>query len=210
MENKYTLSSFTDYELTYWDIPKTKANHNKFRIFFTRMLKKDPDFVKRDVWNNAETVKVGKTKARQFSSQDLSLLAQKSNSYLEKEYAKEHPDISEDILKIREQHKENISMFYNDEKIYLEERAKDENFKKTIESYTQKIMLTALFEHFYTPIDIDKVTNDFVAIGQRAEIGESAEQQLETPALNAQYRIAHPKGNYFSEKDQSLKDQTKK
>lgn len=201
MENKYTLSSFIDFELSYWKLRKTRANQNKFRIFFTRKLKSDPDFVKKDVWNNADTVQVSKTKAKQFTYADLSLLAQKSEKYLEKAFIKEHPNSIEDIKKIREEHVRNRTRYFDDNRGY--ELALDDKlrFEDEIKRYIQEVMLKALFEHFYTPINIEKVKEDFTSIGTLTEVGEAPEQQVETPSLYAQIRLKNPEKYYFSERD---------
>lgn len=147
-----TLTEFVEEQLTKFDIPNTEKNHNKLRIKFTRTLK---DL---GIWNEAETKLIGRKHTKVFTHQQLQQL------YIEVEpYLLKHGNIDiEELEEYRRKHDEYLEELHN--------MTQDDFMKQQVESQyeppkvTQKeamqVMITALFEKFFEPLNIEQWNND--------------------------------------------------
>lgn len=201
MERLFTLNDFINDQITKYSLRRNKKNQKKLRIYFTRILKTDPVFRDRNVWESAPTIPIAKTRAKQFSQKDLQLLLNKSKNYLSKIAKKEHPNMTVFIDKKVKENSENLGHM-REEKIEDDAVIDDElRLSNQTNDYIEKIMLKAIFEHFYTPIDIKKVKRDIAYQDNIFSGAAPPEYETDRTILAASYRLDHPAENYFKPKN---------
>ncbi|MGQ7365882.1 hypothetical protein ACTGWM_09930 [Streptococcus suis] len=147
-----TLTEFVEEQLTKFDIPDTEKNHNKLRIKFTRTLK---DL---GIWDEAETKLIGRKHTKVFTHLQLQQLYNKVEPYLLK-----HSKIDlEELETYRRGHSEYLEKLHSmshDEFMKYQEEMQYEPPKVTNKEAMQ-IMLTALFEKFFEPLDLQQWNKD--------------------------------------------------
>lgn len=202
MDTLYTLTDFINYELENYGLDENSNNQKKLRAFFTRLIKTDPEFDEKEIWDNAPTIQVEKTTAKQFKLKDLQLIANhpKTLKYMEKLMKKRDPEMHADYEKKVEEHKNNLTAMQKNPKSYEYNAEDQKNIEDSADEYIQKAMLKALFEHFFTPFDKEKVMRDISAM--TPGLGTNAPFEFDTSpsAINANYRLDHPSEFYFKEK----------
>lgn len=152
MEIYTTLTQFIEEQLTKFQITNTEKNQNKLRIKFTRTLK---DL---NLWDNAETRLIGRKHTKVFTHRQLQMLYSKVEPYL---------------LKLSSINKEDLKAYRKDLKEHIEKVQEwdEEKEKQEIqESYYSppvvtrneaiEVMITALFEKHFEPLDIKKWNDD--------------------------------------------------
>ena len=105
--------------------------------------------------------------------------------------SKRYNEIQEDIARRQQEH--------NDK---LESRKQEENddnipniTDKELQEHKNNIMLTALFEKFFTPINIELLFNDLCQI-----LITKDESNLQIEDIEAENRLLNPNGSYFQER----------
>lgn len=63
---------------------------------------------------------------------------------------------------------------------------------KEFQNYKNSMMLTALFEKFFTPINDELLINDMTQVFIIRD-----EASLDVADIEAEQRLAHPEGNYY-------------
>lgn len=147
--NEYTtLTEFVEQQMTKFGIEKNEKNFSKLRIKFTRVLK---DL---KIWDQAETKLIGKKHTKVFSRQQLIALYNEVESYLLKHsnidiekleaHRREHAQYMDDLLSGKFDH--HYSDPYEAPKVTSQEK--------------MEVMITALFEKFFEPLDLETWNND--------------------------------------------------
>lgn len=191
MESQFTLKSYIEHLTTLLNLPNTENIQKKIQKKFERTLKDDLK-----IWDIAETIPVAKTRAKVFKSADLEKAYKLNQDYLAK------------ILKLDVNRLENQRQ-YNSWLIEQKTTMPKEEFEqinKSIlsaqETYNQKykvsleeqnnVMLKAIFEKFFTPLDIKRWENDKIIIANTLESDElsylAAQQRLDIPNGKAYYK----------------------
>lgn len=185
MDNKQTLTNFIQEQIYNFGLQDTLDVEKKLRQKFTRTLKE------LKIWQNAEKRLIGKKYTRVFTEIELNKLYEKVEKYLIKQ-TKLGYETYEEIKKINENYVEFLrNMTY--EKQYELEQA--EKYEKPPISDTKKmeVMITALFEKFFTPLDIEQWEKD------EALLFYTDPDDIGIPYIQAQNRLKNPR-SYYSEK----------
>ncbi|HEL2084727.1 TPA: hypothetical protein TY899_002076 [Streptococcus suis] len=193
MENQITLKNYIEHLTTLLDLPKTDNVQKKIQKKFERTLKDDLK-----IWETAETVPVAKTKAKIFNFSDLEKAYKLNENYLAK-------ILQLDVVSLEEQREYNSWLMSQKTIVSKEEFDKtNEIIKYANEKYNQRykisldeqnnIMLKALFEKFFTPIDLKQWEKDKMVV-------ENVTDTNDLNYLSAQQRLNQKNGRaYFKEK----------
>lgn len=148
MNSYTTLSEFVEQQMTKFGIEKNEKNFSKLRIKFTRVLK---DL---KIWDQAETKLIGKKHTKVFSRQQLIALYNEVESYLLK-----HSDI--DIAKL-ETHRREHAQYMDDLFSGKFDKYDSDPYEapKVTSQEKMEVMITALFEKFFEPLDLKTWNED--------------------------------------------------
>lgn len=189
MDNKQTLTNFIQEQIYNFGLQDTLDVEKKLRQKFTRTLKE------LKIWQHAEKRLIGKKYTRVFTEIELNKLYEKVEKYLIKQ-TKLGYETYEEMKKINENHVELLrNMTY--EKHYELEQA--EKYEKPPISDTKKmeVMITALFEKFFTPLDIEQWEKDEELLFYTDP--DEIEAVTSISYIQAQNRLKNPR-SYYSEK----------
>lgn len=189
MDNKQTLTNFIQEQIYNFGLQDTLDVEKKLRQKFTRTLKE------LKIWQNAEKRLIGKKYTRVFTEIELNKLYEKVEKYLIKQ-TKLGYETYEEMKKINENNVEFLrNMTY--EKHYELEQA--EKYEKPPISDTKKmeVMITALFEKFFTPLDIEQWEKDEELLFYTDP--DEIEAVTSISYIQAQNRLKNPR-SYYSEK----------
>ena len=193
MENQITLKNYIEHLTTLLDLPKTDNVQKKIQKKFERTLKDDLK-----IWETAETVPVAKTKAKVFNFSDLEKAYKLNENYLAK-------ILKLDVVGLEEQREYNSWLMSQKTIVSKEQFDKtNETVKSANEQYNQKykvsleeqnnVMLKALFERFFTPLDIKQWEKDKMIV-------ENVTDTNDLNYLSAQQRLNQQDGRaYYKEK----------
>lgn len=193
MENQITLKNYIEHLTTLLDLPRTDNVQKKIQKKFERTLKDDLK-----IWETAETVPVAKTKAKIFNFSDLEKAYKLNENYLAK-------ILKLDVVGLEEQREYNSWLTKQKTIVSKEQFDKtNEAIKHANEQYNQKykvsleeqnnVMLKALFERFFTPLDIKQWEKDKMIV-------ENVTDTNDLNYLSAQQRLNQKNGKaYFKEK----------
>ena len=193
MENQITLKNYIEHLTTLLDLPKTDNVQKKIQKKFERTLKNDLK-----IWETAETVPVAKTKAKIFNFSDLEKAYKLNENYLAK-------ILELDVIGLQEQRQYNDWIAEQKTIVSKEQFDKiNEAFKYASEQYNQNykisleeqnnVMLKALFERFFTPLDVKQWEKDKMIV-------ENVTDTNDLNYLSAQQRLNQKNGKaYFQEK----------
>lgn len=193
MENQITLKNYIEHLTTLLDLPKTDNVQKKIQKKFERTLKDDLK-----IWETAETVPVAKTKAKVFNFSDLEKAYKLNEDYLAK-------ILQLDVISLEEQREYNSWLMSQKTIVSKEQFEKtNEAIKHANERYNQKyivsleeqnnVMLKALFERFFTPLDVKRWEKDKMIV-------ENVTDTNDLNYLSAQQRLNQKNGKaYYKEK----------
>lgn len=187
MKRYTTLTDFINTQLERFDISDTEKNQIKLRAKFTRTLKK------LGYWDSAKKEVIGRNETRLFTDEQLAELANEVEPYLLKKGNVDSEELEE----------------------YLQEAEKyiEDTYKRTTESYEQElfdkqyeppkvtkreateVMITALYEKFFEPLDVKRWNQD-LATTHFAEL----EDMTDTDYLLAIMRLNNPVKSYTKER----------
>ena len=200
------LNDLINSQLTKYGLPCTEKNQKKLRRKFTNLLKN------MEAWDSAKTITLGKNRTKLFDAKVLQKLEITSKPYMEKQAFRNSPIPKNELNKIitKELQKENINKIniaqdladlekenINSKK--NEKLAVKSLFKQTQDTLTpeiNQIMLEAIFNKLFKPkADWKKqFASDYNTINS-LDIKHSDPRYL-----NAQYRLTHPKNNYYEDR----------
>lgn len=147
-----TLTQFIEEQCTRFEIPNTEKNQRKLRIKFTRTLKE------LDIWDNAESKLIGRKHTKVFTHQQLQQLYIKVEPYLLK-----HGNIDiEELKEHRRKYDEYIEELHNMSQNDFMKQQVDSQYEppKVTQKEAMNVMITALFEKFFEPLDIEQWNSD--------------------------------------------------
>ena len=191
MENQSTLKNYIEHLTTLLDLPKTDNVQKKIQKKFERTLKDDLK-----IWETAETVPVAKTKAKIFNFSDLEKAYKLNENYLAK-------ILKLDVVGLEEQREYNSWIMSQKTIVSKEQFDKtNESIKHANEQHNQKykvsleeqnnVMLKALFEKFFTPLDINQWEHDRIVVDNNKDTTDlvylSAQQRLKEKDGKAYYK----------------------
>ncbi|HFR3702978.1 TPA: hypothetical protein ACHVE0_001990, partial [Streptococcus suis] len=165
----------------------------KIQKKFERTLKDDLK-----IWETAETIPIAKTKAKVFNFSDLEKAYKLNENYLAK-------ILKLDVISLEEQREYNSWLMSQKTIVSKEQFEKtNEAIKHANEQYNQKyivsleeqnnVMLKALFERFFTPLDIKQWEKDKMVV-------ENVTDTNDLNYLSAQQRLNQKNGKaYYKEK----------
>ena len=193
----YSLADLTDYVVETYHLPtyeKRDANWKTYRQQIYRTL------INLNLWENGIEKTTGKKAAKYFTEEQRQLLLTEPSFY---DYVREkssdeaiykskrYADIQRDIATRREAHIDYLNSL---------ETGTDENLPCiSNEAFRRKkndVMLKALFELFFTPLDEELLMND---LWQTQLLSD--ELSLEPKDIEAEHRLNSPEGNYYKRKE---------
>lgn len=184
-----TLTEFVEEQLTRFDIPNTEKNHNKLRIKFTRTLKE------LGIWDTAETKLIGRKHTKVFTYKQLQQLYSKVEPYLLK-----HSNINTEELESYRRsvgdYLEELNNMTNDK---YEEQLLEAQYEppKVTRSEAMEVMLTALFEKFFEPLDTRQWNKD-----KETDFFTDPMDYDTLDYFSAQKRLNNPVDSYVKPKEQ--------
>ncbi|KAF5053700.1 hypothetical protein DSECCO2_395700 [anaerobic digester metagenome] len=159
------------------------------------------------LWDKAIQKTVGKKTVRYFSEQQKQQLISSQNlyDYLRDNSLSELLNTSKRFKEVQKEIKERGESYLS----YLtSNEANHENFgdpyisQEEFRNIKNTMMLTAIFELFFTPINDSLLEHDLYQMLTLDEL------RLETETIDAEQRLNHPEGNYYRKKQ--LETVTKK
>jgi hypothetical protein len=182
-----TLTDYVNTQIEKFDIPDTEKNRNKLRIKFTRTLQE------LGYWDTAEKRVIGRNETRLFTNEQLNHLSTEVEPYLLKQGNVDTEEL-EEYRQNFEQHIEDISNQTNES---YQQQIESEQYEppKVTKREAMEVMLTALFEKFFEPLDIQKWNQDKSTI-HFAELVD----MTDTDYILASMRLNNPVQSYTKEK----------
>jgi len=182
-----TLTDYVNTQIEKYDIPDTEKNRSKLRIKFTRELQK------LGYWETAEKKVIGRNETRLFSDQQLNDLSIEVEPYLLKQG---NVDI-EELEKYRQNFENYVEDIHNQTNESHQQQLEEEQYQspRVTKREAMEVMLTALFEKFFEPLDVQKWNQDKATI-HFAELTD----MTDTDYVLASMRLNNPVQSYTKEK----------
>ena len=182
-----TLTDYVNTQIEKYDIPDTEKNRRKLRIKFTRELQ-DLNY-----WDTAEKRVIGRNETRLFTDEQLNDLSIVVEPYLLKQGNVDIEEL-EEYRQNLEQYREEISNQTNESH---QQQLEAEQYEppKVTRREAMEVMLTALFEKFFEPLDVQKWNQDKATI----HFAETSDM-TDTDYVLASMRLNNPVQSYTKEK----------
>ena len=154
-----TLTQFIDEQIDEYELHSNSSNYDK--VFSKIRIKAQRELQKLGYWDSAPTKLIGKAKTKVFTEEQLLKVQVRMRYYLEglsdKEKKLDHEKVKATAYRYDEFTNEFIPV---DGKNYNPDSYNSNQYvisKKEIEEKKKDIMLEAIFNYLYTPIDEDKL-----------------------------------------------------
>ena len=182
-----TLTDYVNTQIEKYDIPDTEKNRSKLRIKFTRELQK------LRYWETAEKKVIGRNETRLFTDEQLNQLSIKIEPYLLKQG---NVDI-EELEEYRQNLENYVEEISNQTNESYQQQLEAEQYEppKVTKREAMEVMLTALFEKFFEPLDVQKWNQDKATI-HFSELSD----MTDTDYVLASMRLNNPVQSYTKEK----------
>ena len=182
-----TLTDFVNTQIEKFDIPDTEKNRNKLRIKFTRELQR------LGYWDTAEKKVIGRNETRLFTDEQLNQLSIEVEPYLLKQGNVD----TEELEEYRQNFEKYIEDIHNQTNESHQQQLEAEQYEppKVTKREATEVMLTALFEKFFEPLDVQKWNQDKATI-HFAELSD----MTDTDYVLASIRLNNPVQSYTKEK----------
>lgn len=199
-KNFKTLSEIVDLAISLYELDDTKKNKYNIKTKFKRVLIEDGR------WSHAKLVPKKKNQTKCFSRDDVEFVLEKSEDYLTKlagmsiqeikNRKEENEKIALDFFNFHHSNIEYEDLTYSDPEKYEEQR---------IEKEMHNVMLQALFEKFFTPIDKDLWLEDELIVRGAGYImsnpnDEVARRQSPDYIRREKRLESHNKSAYYEER----------
>ena len=147
-----TLTDYVNTQIEKYDIPDTEKNRSKLRIKFTRELQR------LRYWDTAEKKVIGRNETRLFTDEQLNQLSIEVEPYLLKQG---NVDI-EELEEYRQNFENYIEDIHNQTNESHQQQLEAEQYEapRVTKREAMEVMLTALFEKFFEPLDVQKWNQD--------------------------------------------------
>ena len=182
-----TLTDYVNTQIEKFDIQDTEKNRNKLRIKFTRTLQE------LGYWDTAEKKVIGRNETRLFTDEQLNQLSIKVEPYL----LKQGNIDTEELEEYRQNFEQYIEDVSNQTNETYQQQIEAEQYvpPKVTKREAMEVMLTALFEKFFEPLDVQKWNQDKATI-HFAELSD----MTDTDYVLASIRLNNPVQSYTKEK----------
>ena len=182
-----TLTDYVNTQIEKYDIPDTEKNRSKLRIKFTRELQR------LRYWDTAEKKVIGRNETRLFTDEQLNQLSIEVEPYLLKQG---NVDI-EELEEYRQNFENYIEDIHNQTNESHQQQLEAEQYEapKVTKREAMEVMLTALFQKFFEPLDLKKWNEDKATI-HFAELTD----MTNTDYILASMRLNNPVQSYTKEK----------
>lgn len=182
-----TLTDYVNTQIEKFDIPDTEKNRSKLRIKFTRELQR------LGYWDTAEKKVIGRNETRLFTDEQLNHLSIEVEPYLLKQGNVDIEEL-EEYRQNFEDYIEEISNQTNES--YQQQLEAEEYAPPTVtKREAMEVMLTALFQKFFEPLDVQKWNQDKATI-HFSELSD----MTDTDYVLASMRLNNPVQSYTKEK----------
>lgn len=201
MENYYTISDFTQYLITKYEI---EENKNNFRAVRTKVVR------------TIEDLKINLVKKEQIfliSKADCLTVEYKIRKYLIK-----RSSMTEER---KERYFKHIKEYYEGQEAYqkyedeLASMSQDEQYEKMkqdelgridpiSEDQITRAMITALFNLFFTPIDIEQWNKDNIQLHSAYNLSSKAQDITDIETFSAIERFINPHLYYTQKREKPL------
>ena len=182
-----TLTDYVNTQIEKYDIPDTEKNRSKLRIKFTRELKR------LRYWDTAEKKVIGRNETRLFTDEQLNQLSIEVEPYLLKQG---NVDIKE-LEEYRQNFENYVEDIHNQTNESHQQQLEAEQYEapRVTKREAMEVMLTALFQKFFEPLDVQKWNQDKETI-HFAELTD----MTNTDYILASMRLNNPVQSYTKEK----------
>ena len=182
-----TLTDYVNTQIEKFDIQDTEKNRNKLRIKSTRTLQE------LGYWDTAEKKVIGRNETRLFTDEQLNQLSIKVEPYL----LKQGNIDTEELEEYRQNFEQYIEDVSNQTNETYQQQIEAEQYEppKVTKREAMEVMLTALFEKFFEPLDVQKWNQDKATI-HFAELSD----MTDTDYVLASIRLNNPVQSYTKEK----------
>jgi ElaB/YqjD/DUF883 family membrane-anchored ribosome-binding protein len=185
---KYTtLTDYVNTQIEKYDIPDTEKNRSKLRIKFTRELKR------LRYWDTAEKKVIGRNETRLFTDEQLNQLSIEVEPYL----LKQGNVNTEELEEYRQNFENYVEDIHNQTNESHQQQLEAEQYEapRVTKREAMEVMLTALFQKFFEPLDVQKWNQDKETI-HFAELTD----MTNTDYILASMRLNNPVQSYTKEK----------
>ncbi|PRT78656.1 hypothetical protein [Streptococcus anginosus] len=196
MRGKKPLSQYVDEQITFFNLEDTKKNRTKLKMKFQRSL------IELGLWDSAEQQVIGRKKTRVFSEEELNILSRHVQNYLIKlaNWNQEAIKKSEKES-LEEMERLQLSFAEDDEAKYNfdahQELRKTFGPLKVSQEEEIYVMTKAIFELFFTPLDVKTWNADRKLVYYTNPLDKAAIKDIKY--LTAKERLKNP-SFYFSRK----------
>ena len=182
-----TLTDYVNNQIEKYDIPDTEKNRNKLRIKFTRTLQE------LGYWDTAEKKVIGRNETRLFTDEQLNHLSIEVEPYLLKQG---NIDI-EELEEYRQNLENYVEEIRNQTNESYQQQLEAEQYEppKVTKKEAMEVMITALFEKFFEPLDVQKWNQDKATI-HFAELVDMTDIDYALASM----RLNNPVQSYTKEK----------
>lgn len=182
-----TLTDYVNTQIEKYDIPDTEKNRSKLRIKFTRELQR------LRYWDTAEKKVIGRNETRLFTDEQLNQLSIEVEPYL----LKQGNVNTEELEEYRQNFENYIEEIGNQTNESHQQQLEEEQYQspRVTKREAMEVMLTALFEKFFEPLDVQKWNQDKATI-HFAELTD----MTDTDYILASMRLNNPVQSYTKEK----------
>ena len=198
-----TLNQFIDNQMLKYGLKNNPKNRNKIRVKLTDILKNDPDFKIRKVWDDATTTTIDKAKTKQFKISDLKLLSQNEEvkRYFNKIVKKDSEISKEELQQLHKQDLQEIEDFTT----FLRNNPDTpsefyKNYSFIDDKALNAVMIRAIFNALYKEKEIDKkLLNTDLGVIWEAESYETFYDKSDRYFI-AKKHLEHPEKYYLKNK----------
>lgn len=195
-KDEKTLNEFINAQIRHYALNDDDKTKKKIRTKLIRTIthpKPNSYFKGKNIWKDAETITQNGAKTKILTTESLNHLAQETQNYFENLSIKTGGLTAEEFKKLKEEHNQNYNLALTNQQNYDYAKGDEQNIQDMYDKYTQKIMLQAIFEHFYK-LDKDKIKRDLSTLYYA---NEPIEFSIDPAILSADNRLNHPKENYY-------------
>ena len=182
-----TLTDYVNTQIEKYDIPDTEKNRSKLRIKLTR------EHQRLRYWDTAEKKVIGRNETRLFTDEQLNQLSIEVEPYL----LKQGNVNTEELEEYRQNFENYIEEIGNQTNESHQQQLEEEQYQspRVTKREAMEVMLTALFEKFFEPLDVQKWNQDKATI-HFAELTD----MTDTDYILASMRLNNPVQSYTKEK----------
>lgn len=195
MNSKMTLTNFIDGIIADYKLPSTDRMKANIRKKFTETIKNNYHFKSKNVWENAEKIKVAKTYSRVFDSNTLNELLKISQDYLVSLSNKQSSLTNKQLQKAQKEMERKL--WEEDNNVINYDEDDQLQIQDTVEKYCKNLkkdaVIDALFRKFYTPLKISKIKEDQSTLYYSAS-------PTEKDYILANNRLRHPENIYYKKR----------